>query len=664
MSSYLVTFALPYANGPLHLGHMVEMFDADIWVRARRLAGDDVCFVSGNDAHGTPIMLKAKSQGCTPEELVDQIYQSHKSVIENYNISVDTFSRTDFKSNQKWVYKIYQSLQEKQLIVDIEKEQAYDNDKKMFLPDRYVKGVCPQCGAEDQNGDNCEACGATYSPRDLIRPYSVVSDKDVTFKLCPQLELDLEKKRSFLKENVSNYTPKAILSKFDEWLDNPLKPWSISRHAPYHGVSVPDRENQHFYVWFDAPIGYLSFFDEALKKHDINVEDLLKKDSKWQLVHFIGKDIAYFHGLFWPVLLDSAGLKVPTELNIHGFLTINGSKMSKSKGTFIKAQDFSKLCHTDLLRYFLASKLNSQIDDINFEAGEFVEKINSDIIGKFINIISRSSKLLFQYADGHYAKGPFDTPLSKKAQQMGSTIDNLYQKRRYQQVCQSLMAFCDTINEAISQSQPWKTLKNPDTFEKAHQEITDILLAFKQLCYYLSPIMPDITEKLLNYFSQDSKLSEAYTPILNRLDPKKFKELTQVNTETTTTDKDLKTPQAKDNTNTTAEKKENDWIKIDDFLKVDLRVAKIIEASPVEGADKLVQIKLDLGQRTINVFAGIKKYYDCQDLIGKKVVACVNLQPRKMKFGLSEGMILAASDSENLSTLVLDRDIEVGSKIS
>lgn len=659
MSSYLVTFALPYANGPLHLGHMVEIFDADIWVRARRQAGDNVCFVSGNDAHGTPIMLKALKLNTTEKELVDKVHTSHKSVIESYNISLDLFSRTDNDSHSYWVDKVYNKLKASNLINEVEKDQAYDEEKQMFLPDRYVKGKCPKCHAEDQNGDNCEVCGATYNPQDLIDPYSVVSDKKVAFKPCPQLELDLEKNHQFLNDHVSDYTPKTILSKFNEWLDHPLKPWSISRHKPYHGLQVPDREDQHFYVWFDAPIGYLSFFDEALKPHQLKVEDLLAKDSHWKLVHFIGKDIAYFHGLFWPVLLESAQLNSPYKLNIHGFLTINGQKMSKSKGTFIEAEELIKICHGDLLRYFLASKLSGQIDDINFETSEFVEKINSDLVGKFINILSRCSKLLFQYADGKFAAN-----LSNQAsrQMVGAIKDKIgiyYQDRKYHLVCQEVMASCDKLNEALSVLEPWKALKNPETFEKAHQELSDILLAFEQLCYYLSPVIPDIAQKLMDYYMEDkSGLTQAYKPILHRLDKKQFTSLLGGNMQE-------QVKQVKEESKTIDEQKKNEnYISIDDFLKVDLKVAKIHDAQPVEGADKLVQITLDLGDRKINVFAGIKKYYDPQDLLGKKVIACVNLQPRKMKFGISEGMILAASDKEALSILVLDRDVEVGSKVS
>ena len=660
MSSYLVTFALPYANGPLHLGHMVEMFDADIWVRARRQAGDKVYFVSGNDAHGTPIMLKALDLKISEKELVDKVHQSHKSVIESYNISLDLFSRTDNSTHHKWVNRVYESLKSAGLVQQIEKEQAFDNKKQMFLPDRYVKGGCPKCKSADQNGDNCEVCGATYNPQDLIDPYSVVSEEKITFKPCPQLELDLEKKHQFLNNCVDNYTPKVILSKFNEWLDHPLKPWSISRHSPYHGLVVPDREKQHFYVWFDAPIGYLSFFDEALAAEKLKVEHLLAKNSDWKLIHFLGKDISYFHGLFWPVLLDSAGLNVPYRLNIHGFLTINGQKMSKSKGTFIEAETLVKMCHGDLLRYFIASKLSGQIDDINFEVDEFVEKVNSDLVGKFINILSRCSKLLFQYASGKFSSYEEFSPTYKLVSSLKEKIDLYYQERKYHLVCQEVMSACDKLNESLSIAEPWKNLKNPETFDKAHREISDILLAFEQLCYYLLPVIPDIAKSLIDYYIKDkSGLLKAYTPILHRLDKKLFKSLLEEEMQEQNQQVENKKVDQQEQKQT-----EGDYISIDDFLKVDLRVAKIHDAQPVEGADKLVQITLDLGYKKINVFAGIKKYYDPQELLGKKVIACVNLKPRKMKFGISEGMILAASDEQALSTLVLDRDVEVGSKVS
>lgn len=652
MSKYLVTFALPYANGPLHLGHLVEMVDADIWVRARRHWGEEVYFVSGSDSHGTPIMLKAAQRQLQPQELVSLYHSAQKEVLDLYGIDVDHFSRTDSETHRPWVEKIYTHLKKQDLLSVTEREQAYDEKEKMFLPDRYVKGTCPHCQSIDQNGDNCEVCGATYSPRDLSNPRSVISGAPVVFKKAPTLEVKLEKRRGFLQEKVTKYACGAVVSKFQEWLCQPLKPWSISRPAPYHGLAVPDRPGEHFYVWFDAPIGYLSFFDELFSKKKITgVQERLQQDTDWKLVHFIGKDIAYFHGLFWPVLLDSAQLECPSNLFVHGFLTINGLKMSKSRGTFIQAQEFSSYCDPELLRYYLASKLNGQIDDINFDVSHFVEKINADLVGKFINIISRLSKLLFQYAGGSFHCNA-QTVLTDKVLAQNNQIDKLYRSRSYLQVCQISMALCDEINEAISKLQPWKTLKQPESFDQAHQQVTDMLCAYKQICYYLSPVMPKLCQKILHYYNDTDGLTEAYKPIVTRLTLEQFKELISVDTPS--------------QTQTVATIDEGSTISIDEFLKVDLRVAKVLDAQPVEGADKLIQAKLDIGTKIINVFAGIKRYYECQNLIGKKVIACVNLKPRKMKFGLSEGMILAASSETFLSVVSLDipEDIKPGSKVS
>lgn len=653
MTSYLATFALPYANGPLHLGHLVEMCDADIWVRARKMMGNTVVFVSGNDAHGTPIMLKAAQMGIEPQQLVDSIHQDHCQVLSLYHIALDNFSRTDNSNHRLWVERIFNKLKTANLIEKTERIQAFDEQEQMFLPDRYVKGICPDCEAPEQYGDNCERCGATYSPTDLKEPYSVVSDKPVTFKPSPQLELSLVKQQEFIKQHVPSYTPKPLVGKFSEWLDKPLKPWSISRYTPYHGLPVPGERDQHFYVWFDAPIGYLSFFDEALVQQGLSVESLLQKNSEWKLVHFIGKDIAYFHGLFWPVLLEAADLKLPEHLYVHGFLTVDGQKMSKSKGTLINAQKFAQICNPELFRYFVATKFNAQIDDINFQIDEFIEKINSDIIGKFLNILSRLSKLLFTYTQGKFHQLGGETPLLSRIRQQRETVFSYYEKRKYQDVIKIVMSYCDLLNENIAQLAPWKSFKDPEAFEQTHQRVTEILTAFFVLSEYLSPVTPILSEKIAEYYGPEG-LRESYQPLMNRLEKNNFKELI-------TMEQPVENNEASIAEETVTEEA---TIGIEDFLKVDLRIAKIIEAKSVEGADKLVQVTLDIGEKQLNVFAGIKKFYTPEQLLGKKVVACVNLKPRKMKFGVSEAMMLAASGDEDLSMLILDKDLEAGAKIS
>ncbi|NBV28567.1 methionine--tRNA ligase, partial [bacterium] len=422
---YLVTVALPYANGPLHVGHMVEMIEADIWVRAQRQLGHQCLFVSGNDAHGTPIMLKAEQEGVTPAELVTRIKTEHQAAINAFDISFNNFSRTDTPTNQEYCYQIYEALKADHALFEQESLQAFDEIKQMFLPDRFVKGTCPRCQATDQYGDNCDRCGATYTPAELKEPYSVLTNSPPSFKMSKHLFLNLERYRHWLESYLPKILQESVLAKLKEWFTTELKPWNITREQPYHGFIVPDRPHQCFYVWFDAPIGYLASFSEVINQRN-STDNPLDKHSSWKMIHFIGKDISYFHSLFWPVLLKASEQKLPSKIYVHGFLTVNGHKMSKSKGTFIQANHLAQSIDPELFRYYLASKLTGSIDDINFDLKEFVEKINSDLVGKFVNILSRCSKLLFEHKNGHFKTDALSYPKFEEALALHSFLLKTY----------------------------------------------------------------------------------------------------------------------------------------------------------------------------------------------------------------------------------------------
>lgn len=653
-AKYLVTVALPYANGPLHLGHMVEMIEADIWVRTQKMKGAHCFFVSGNDAHGTPIMLRAEQEGVTPFELVSKIRESQLKDILSFGIDFDNFSRTDTETNRKICYEIYEELKKNQMFFEQDSLQAFDEVKQMFLPDRFVKGSCPRCHATEQYGDNCDQCGATYTPADLIDPYSVLTKTKPIFKTSSHLFLDLNKYKQWLENYIPSVVNQNVASKLNEWFKTDLKPWNITRDEPYHGFEVPDRDKQRFYVWFDAPIGYLASFTEAIEAKNLNPDDILSPDSDWKMIHFIGKDISYFHNLFWPALLKGSNKKLPAAVNVHGFLTVNGLKMSKSKGTFIEASKLADSIDPELFRYYLCSKLSDTIDDINFDLKEFVEKINSDLVGKFINIISRCSKLLFDHHQGHFHTNAEKYDYFEQALRLEQEVYEDFSNRMYSIGISKIMKLSSNLNEYLTIVAPWKTLSSAENGDSAWAALTDVLYAFKVISKILMPVMPKLAATLLSYYEfndeasydkKDQCLTRSYQVALVRLDEQKIKEKLMSQSEITP----IETHQ--NNTAATKVAAIKDYISIDDFSKIDLRVATIISAEAVEGADKLLKLELDIGSKKIQVFSGIKKHVAPESIIGKQVVACVNLQPRQMKFGLSEGMILAASDDEGLCLL-------------
>ena len=639
----LVTQALPYANAPLHLGHILEAVQADIWTRFQNLNDNECLFFCADDTHGTPIMLKANEIGISPEKLISNVYKDHKNTYELYGINFANFYSTHSDENKKYSEFIYRCAKDNNLISKSNIEQYYDKKEEMFLSDRFIKGTCPKCGAEDQHGDNCGVCGASYNVLDVINPISIISNTVPIKRESEHIFFDLPQKNKMLKNFLKNVDIQtSIKNKLNEWLNDDLKKWDISRDAPYFGFEIPDEKDKYFYVWVDAPIGYLASISNWAKKNKFNMEDLWSENSKYEIYHFIGKDIAYFHGLFWPALLSAANFKLPNGINVHGFLTINGEKMSKSKGTGILAKEFAGLTNPETLRYYFAAKLNNKVEDIDLNFEDYVQRINSDLVGKYLNIASRSASFAKQnnnILSTNINKKVIDDLLLKK-----NEIVSLYESKEYSKLVRIIMDLADSINKYINEKTPWK---------KEINEAIDIsstaLNAFYILSLYLHPIIPNITNsafKFLNVkkFSINNinkvvitKIND-YKPLLNRLEKIIISDEENM-----------------DNIN---------LINIDQFSAVDLRVAKIIKADNVEGADKLLRLTLDVGDLgTRNVFAGIKSAYKPEDLTDRYIVLVNNLEPRKMKFGISEGMVLASSNDKGIYLVSPDKGAEPGMKV-
>ncbi len=638
----LVTQALPYANAPLHLGHILEAVQTDIWTRFQNFSGNDCLFFCADDTHGTPVMLKANEMGIKPEKLISDVYIDHKSTYELYGINFANFYSTHSDENRKYSEYIYKCAKENNLISKSNIEQYYDEKEEMFLSDRFIKGTCPKCGAEDQHGDNCDVCGASYNVLDVKNPISIISDTVPIKKESEHIFFDLPQKNKMLKDFLKNVDlQESIKNKLNEWLNADLKKWDISRDAPYFGFEIPEEKDKYFYVWVDAPIGYLASVSNWAKKNKLNMQDLWSENSKYEIYHFIGKDIAYFHGLFWPALLSAANFKLPSGINVHGFLTINGEKMSKSKGTGILAKEFAHIANPETLRYYFAAKLNNKVEDIDLNFDDYVQRINSDLVGKYLNIASRSASFLRKnnnILSINVDKNILDNLVSKKDE-----VVSLYESRQYSKLVRIIMDLADDINKYINELTPWK---------KEIDEAVDIsstaIKAFHILSLYLHPIIPSITNKAFKFLNINNasinNVDEAitkinnYKPLLNRLEKIIIPEEENM-----------------DNVN---------LINIDQFSAVDLRVAKIIKADDVEGADKLLQLTLDVGDLGMrNVFAGIKSAYKPEDLIDKYIVLVNNLEPRKMKFGISEGMVLASSNDEGVYLVSPDDGAEPGMKV-
>ena len=639
----LVTQALPYANAPLHLGHILEAVQTDIWSRFQNLNGNQCYFFCADDTHGTPVMLKAKEMAITPEKLISDTFKDHKSTYELFGINFTNFYTTHSDENKEYSEKIYFEAKKNNLISKEIVEQLYDENEKMFLSDRFIKGSCPKCNAPDQHGDNCSKCGASYDVLDIKDPISIVSGTKPIKKKSEHIFFDLPQKIDVLRSYLAKANLQSpIKNKLKEWLSDDLKKWDISRDAPYFGFEIPDEVNKYFYVWVDAPIGYIASMDNWFKKNNINTLDVWSKDSDYEIYHFIGKDIAYFHGLFWPALLSSANLKLPDGIFVHGFLTINGEKMSKSKGTGILAKDFEKMSNPELLRYYFAAKLNDKVEDIDLNFDDYIQRINSDLVGKYLNIASRSASFIKK--NNNQISENIDIEFIKTLTDEKTNIITLYEDRQYSKLIRLVMELADNVNKYINDNTPWKKDEN-DAVNISSTAIN----AFKILTIYLSPVIPNLSHEAYKFLNLtncslddvENTLSgqiNDYKPLLNRLEPLTIQE-----------DDDMEN---------------ENLINIDQFSAIDLRVARILKADHVEGADKLLQLHLDVGELgTRNVFAGIKSSYNPDELQDKMVILVSNLEPRKMKFGVSDGMVLASSNDDGIFLISPDEGAHAGMKV-
>ena len=640
----IVTQALPYANASLHLGHILEAVQTDIWSRFQNKSGNECLFFCADDTHGTPVMLKAKELGKSPEDLIKEVQRDHEETYKLYDINFTNYHTTHSDENKKYSEQIYLKAKENDLITRRTINQLYDESESMFLSDRFVKGTCPKCGATDQYGDGCTKCGATYDVSELKNPVSAISGTKPVNKESEHIFFDLPKKLDTLKEFLATANlQKPITNKLSEWVNDDLQQWDISRDAPYFGFKIPEEDNKYFYVWLDAPIGYIASIDNWATRNNKDMDLLWSANSNYEIYHFIGKDISYFHGLFWPALLSASDLRLPDGIFVHGFLTINGEKMSKSKGTGILAKEFAKLCDPETLRYYFAAKLNDKVEDIDLNFEDYVQRINSDLVGKYLNIASRCSSFIEK--NSNELSDSFDNDLLEEAIKQKENIKECFESRNYSKAIRLIMDIADLTNKYINDNTPWKK----DTKEAAHIATT-ALNVFNILTIYLSPIIPNITKGAFKFLNQDNqsfndvelllknKINK-YKPLLKRLEP-------------------IIIPEEKPMSD------EENYISIDQFAEIDLRVAEIKAASHVDGADKLLQLTLDvgdLGER--NVFAGIKKAYDPESLVGKMVILVSNLAPRKMKFGLSEGMVLASSDDEGIYLISPDSGATPGLRV-
>jgi len=670
----LVTSALPYANGPIHLGHLVEYIQTDIWARFQRLRNNTCYYVCADDAHGTPIMLRARQDGITPEELIAATQKEHEADFADFLIDFDNYYSTHSDENRDFAASIYLKLREAGHIHTKTIKQAYDPEAKMFLPDRFIKGSCPKCGAEDQYGDNCEVCGATYDPTELKNPVSAVSGATPIEKDSEQYFFKLSDFSGMLQQWLKEgHVQTEVANKLDEWFEEGLKDWDISRNAPYWGFEIPDAPGKYFYVWMDAPMGYMASFKNFCDKNNVNFDEYWAADSKNELYHFIGKDIARFHTLFWPAVLDGAGYRKPTAVFCHGFLTVNGQKMSKSRGTFIKARTYLDNLNPEYLRYYYTAKLSSGVDDIDLNLEDFMQRVNSDLVGKVVNIASRCAGFITKKFDNQLSAELPEPELYNNIVAAGEQIAEHYENREYNKAVREIMAQADRANVYIDENKPWVLIKEEGREDEVQKICSQGLNMFRLLMTYLKPILPVTAEKSEAFLNTELNwanisqplLSHAinkFKPLLTRIEKEQIEAMTHDSLE----NQAIENMQAKEETVTgpLANDPIADEISFDDFAKIDLRIAKIVKAEHVDGADKLLQLTLDLGGDTRNVFAGIKSAYNPEDLEGKLTVMVANLAPRKMRFGLSEGMVLAAGPGgKDLFILNPDEGAVAGMKV-
>ena len=666
----LVTSALPYANGSIHLGHLMEHIQTDIWVRYQRLIGNQCIYVCADDAHGTATMLNADELGISAEDLISAVHKEHIQDFQDFHISHDNFHTTHSAENKHFSYLIYQRLKEAGQIGEHDINQLYDPEKGMFLADRFVTGNCPQCNAADQYGDNCDACGATYAATDLGEPTSKISGVRPEVRQSKHLFFKLSEHTDFLnKWTRSGTLQSAVTNKLSEWLDQGLQDWDISRDAPYFGFEIPDEPGKYFYVWLDAPVGYMASFQNYCDKHaDMSFDDFWKPDSTCEVHHFIGKDIVNFHALFWPAILSTAGFRTPTSVHVHGFATINGEKMSKSKGTFINARTYLNELSPTYLRYYFAARLGNSVEDLDINLDDFVQRVNSDLVGKLVNIASRCAGFINKQFEGKLATETCCELLDEfNNQQQQIAAD--YEAGEFSKAIRSIMALADKANQFIAEEKPWILIKDPSTKDRAQQVCSDGLNLFRMLMIYLKPVLPDLAQKAEQFLNcgelQWSDLAHHLTdhrintfePLLNRIESRSIEAIIDASKSHEKSAQGATT--SKDEAAAPVE------IDIDTFAQVDLRIARIIRAQVVEGADKLLQLTLDLGDHQRTVFSGIKSAYTAEQLEDKLTVVVANLKARKMKFGISEGMVLAAGPGDKEIFLISpDSGAKPGMKVT
>lgn len=666
----LVTCALPYANGSIHLGHMLEHIQADIWVRYHRMRGKEVHFICADDAHGTPIMLKAQQLGISPEAMIEEMSKEHQQDFAGFNISYDNYHSTHSEENKQLSEKIYLALKKNGHIKSKTISQLYDEEKGMFLPDRFVKGTCPKCKAPDQYGDNCEVCGSTYSPTELIEPRSVVSGSTPVMRETEHYFFDLPAFSDMLQAWIrSGALQEQVANKMQEWFDSGLHQWDITRDAPYFGFEIPDAPGKYFYVWLDAPIGYMgSFMNLCEKRGDLNFDEYWNKDSKTDLYHFIGKDIVYFHSLFWPAMLEGSEYRKPTNLFVHGYITVNGAKMSKSRGTFITARAYLDHFDADCLRYYYAAKLSSRIDDIDLNLEDFVQRVNSDIVNKVVNLASRTAGFINKRFDGKLAQTLDDPKLYQHFVDMKENISHAFESREFGKAIREIMALADEANRYIDEKAPWVVAKQEGQDAQLQAICTMGINLFRVLMTYLKPILPSLTERSEAFLQTELTWDGLSKPLLgceitqfkalfNRIDMDKADAMVEASKSTIAPVTQVTGP--------LADFPIQDTIKFDDFAKIDMRIAEIKQADFVEGSDKLLRLILDLGGETRQVFSGIRSAYPSPKVLeGRLTVMVANLAPRKMRFGMSEGMVMAAGPGgEDIFLLSPDSGAKPGQQV-
>ena len=673
----LVTCALPYANGAIHLGHMLEHIQADIWVRFQRMRGHHVHFVCADDAHGTPIMLNADKLGITPEQLIEQAKADHIRDFQGFNISFDNYHSTHSEENREITAEIYNKLNAAGFIKTKTISQLFDPEKNMFLPDRFVKGTCPNCGAEDQYGDNCEVCASTYSPMDLLNPRSAVSGAAPIVKESEHFFFDLPAFEGMLKDWTRSGTLQPeIANKMQEWFESGLQQWDISRDAPYFGFPIPGTKDKFFYVWLDAPIGYMASFKNLCQREGLDFNEFWAEDSTAELYHFIGKDIVYFHSLFWPAMLQGAGFRKPTNVFAHGYVTVDGAKMSKSRGTFIQASTYLNHLDPECLRYYYAAKLNDRIEDLDFNLDDFVQRVNTDIVNKLVNLASRNAGFIAKRFDGKLASTLEDTALFNEFTAQAEQIANYYEQREYNKAIREIMALTDKANKYIDEKAPWVLAKEEGKESELQAVCSMGIELFRILMSYLKPVLPQLAERAESFLQTELRWDNIAQPLHNhqlapfkalfsRLDKKQIDAVVDETkalfaaTQTAPASK-AATESASSNIEPIA-----DSISIDDFAKIDMRVAKVLQCEAVPESNKLLRFQLDLGDHQRQVLSGIKAAYGKpEELVGRFVIVVANLAPRKMKFGVSEGMILSAgSGGADLFLLSADSGVTAGMQV-